>query len=150
MTQFRDARAASHLCALRPRSMSEGAPNERPRPPLRAALGFALLPANKPQLRLMHRGLGCWAGTIIMPALVAVSLFGTVMALPDAPAQASETCVKDSRAALEAEAVQSLLHVHGAFDAGQVGLDFCVGEPRPPCDTAHAHRPLHDEHGDEC
>lgn len=33
----------------------------------------------------------------MMPALVAVSLCGVLIALPDAQAQASETCVKEAR-----------------------------------------------------
>ena len=65
---------------------------------LRAAVGFALVPPTEPELRLLHRWLNCWAGT-----LVAVSLFGMLMALPDAEAQVSETCVKDAQAALEAK-----------------------------------------------
>src|SRR5438034_8742200 len=40
----------------------------------------------------------------MMPALVAVSLCGVLIALPDAQAQASETCVKEARAALEVDA----------------------------------------------
>ena len=39
----------------------------------------------------------------MMPALVAVSLCGVLIALPDAQAQASETCVKEARAALEVD-----------------------------------------------
>jgi hypothetical protein len=65
---------------------------------LRAAVGFALAPPTEPELRLLHRWLDCWAGT-----LVAVSLFSMLMVLPDAQAHASETCVEDSRAALATE-----------------------------------------------
>jgi hypothetical protein len=65
---------------------------------LRAAVAFALVAPSEPELRLLHRWLDCWAGTY-----VAVSLFGMLMALPDAQAHASEACVKDTRAALEAD-----------------------------------------------
>ena len=68
-----------------------------------AALGFALLAPREPELRLLHRWLDSWRGAIMMPALVAVSLCGVLIALPDAQAQASETCVKEARAALEVD-----------------------------------------------
>ena len=67
---------------------------------LLGALGLALLDVADSELRLLHARLDSWRGTLMMSCLVAVSLCGVLMALPDAQAQSSEMCVKEARAAL--------------------------------------------------
>ena len=65
-----------------------------------AALAFAQLPPHARELRLLPRCLGCPRA---MPTLVAATLCGVLVALPDVQAHASEMCVEDARAALEAK-----------------------------------------------
>src|SRR5215470_1485274 len=66
------------------------------------------------------------------------------------PSISAEQGKDGSELAAHTAGVQSLLDVHGARDAGQVGFDFSVGQARLTGNAGHAERPLHDEDSDQC